>query len=99
MITQDAVQLTPVFRVVPGREIPTCLTVRLVISLPGDLFCGPLKGYREEYVLHCILYHLEGHPHVRGDALHKGPLLMERLLQAWVCGLRVPTFHPIQGGY
>ena len=46
-----------------------------------------------------ILHHLEGHPNVRGDALHKDPLLLERLLQARVCSLWVLTRHPGQSGH
>ena len=46
-----------------------------------------------------ILYHLKGHPYVRGDALHEDPLLLEGILQAHLRGLRVPTRHPVQGGH
>ena len=42
----------------------------------GDLCRGPLKEGREEDIPQHVLYHLEGHPYVQGDALHKGPLLM-----------------------
>ena len=60
---------------------------------PRDLCRGPLKEGREEYIPQHILHHLEGHPYIRGDALHEGPLLLEGLLQARVCGLWVPTLH------
>ena len=59
----------------------------------------PLKEVREEDLPHHILHHLEGHPNVWVDALQKVPLLLEGLLQDRVCGLRVPTRHPGQGGH
>ena len=61
---------------------------------PGDLCCGPLKEGREEDVLQRILRHLEGHPNVRGEALHENPLLLERILQDRLCGLQVPIAIP-----
>ena len=42
---------------------------------------------------------MEGHPYVQGDVLHEGPLLMEGIFQAHVCGLRVPTRHHGRGGH
>ena len=61
---------------------------------PGDLGRGPLKEGREEDLPQLIFYHLEFYPYVQGGALHKGPLLLEGLLQSCVCGLWVPTRHP-----
>ena len=58
-----------------------------------------LKKGREEYVLQHILYHLEGHTNVRGDALHEGPLLIKGLMHALICGMWVLTCHPGQGGH
>ena len=66
---------------------------------PGYLCCAHLKEGREEDVLQRIFHHLEGHTNVLGDAFHKGPLLMEELLQAYVCSLRVLMRHPGQGGH
>ena len=62
----------------------------------GDLCRGPLEEGREEGVPHRILHNLVGHLYFYGDVLYKGPLLMEGLLQACKCGLRVPTRHPGQ---
>ena len=47
---------------------------------PRDLCHGPLKEVQEEDIPQRILYQLEVHPYVPGDALHKFPLLLEGLL-------------------
>ena len=62
---------------------------------PRDLGCVPLKEGREECVAQRVLSRLELCTYVRGDALHKSPLLMEGLLQARVGGLRVLDCHPV----
>ena len=62
---------------------------------PRDMRRGPLKESWEEDVLQRILYFLKGHPNVRGDVLHKVPLLLEVLLQAHICCLQVPARHPV----
>ena len=54
-----------------------------------DLGCGTLKEGLEERVTQIILHELEHCPYVRGDALHKSPLL-----QAGIDGLRVIEFYP-----
>ena len=66
---------------------------------PKDLGLVSLIEGWEKCVLQLILYRLNFHPFLRGDALHECPLLLEELLQASVCGLQVPTLHPIQGGH
>ena len=66
---------------------------------PSDLRHGPLKEGREKFVPQLILHRLKFHPYARGDALQEGPLLLEGLLQDRVCGMRVTTRHPIQGGH
>ena len=64
---------------------------------PRDLIHVSLKEGQEQGVLQLILYRLKVHTYARGDVLHEGTLLLEGLLQAHICGLRVPKRHISQG--
>ena len=82
-----------------GEDNPGLFECQTGDRPPRDLCHGPLKERREEYFLQHTLHHLEGHPTIRGDALHKRPLLLEGLLQDRVCSLRMPKRHPGEGGH
>ena len=69
-------------------------------DLPNrDIRIGPLKEVREKDVMQRIIYPLECHPYSWDYALHKGPLLLEGLMQACICGLWMLMRHPVQGGH
>ena len=68
-------------------------------SPPGDMGHSSLEEGQEKCVPHLIFHRLKRHPYTWGDALHKGPLLLEGLLQACVGHLQVPMCHPRQGGH
>ena len=83
-----------------SREVNTSLFNRHTSDCPpGDLRHAPLKEGQEKCVQQHILHCLKLHANLQGDALHKVPLLLEGLLQAHICCLRVSTRHPSQGGH
>ena len=64
-----------------------------------DMRCGPLKEGRQERVAQRVLFGIERCRYVRGDTLHKIPLLLEVLLWVRVGSLRVLVCHPIHDGH
>ena len=64
---------------------------------PGDLRRVPLKEGGEECVPQLFLHRLKLHPYACFDTLHEGPLLLEGMMLARVCGLQVLNIHHSQG--
>ena len=59
-----------------------------------NLECDPLEEGQEERIAQPIFYGMERCTYVQGDVLHKSLLLLEGILQARVCGMRVLDRHP-----
>ena len=77
-----------------GESDPSLIVWQTVNRSPEDLGRAPLEKGRWERVAQIVFHGMELRTYAWGGVLNKIPLLLERLLQAYVGYLLVTAYHP-----